>query len=83
LQGARRNIPLSASDMPLSDNPDDPACSLDVCSALAEGEAVANLEIAGAMAGTHEGIGPQIALDVGGDDLAGDAIAEYEPLVTP
>lgn len=44
-------------------------------------EGLSNLMFAGAEARLHEGIGSQIALDVGGDDLAGDAIAEHKPLV--
>lgn len=41
------------------------------------------LEIAGAGAWPDEGIGAQIALDVGRDDFTGDALTGHEPLVTP
>lgn len=53
-----------------------------VCAHSTE-EGTANLEVAGACAWPDEGIGAQIALDVGGDDFASDAFAGHEPLVTP
>ena len=46
-------------------------------------EGVANLEIAGAGAWPDEGIGAQIALDVGRDDLSRDLFAGNKPLICP
>ncbi|CAI6341112.1 unnamed protein product [Periconia digitata] len=46
-------------------------------------ERAADLVIASASAGPDESVWSQIALNVGSDDLASDALAGDEPLVRP
>lgn len=43
----------------------------------------AHLVLAGAVSGPDEGVRAQVALDVGGDDLSGDAVTRHEPLICP
>lgn len=78
----KQNVPMSAFDKLLSNSLDGPVAlvrSLFCGPERVKGDA--NLIFGSACSWPDEGVRAQIALDVGGDDLAGDAIAQDKPLV--
>jgi hypothetical protein len=68
--------------MPLSSSLAGPARRLAICACIVLwGERLSDLVLAGAYTGPDEGIRAKVALDVGGDDLSGDVLAEHKPLI--
>jgi hypothetical protein len=73
-------IPMSGCDMPLSNSQVGPVCLLVGCCADL-GRSAADLVLSGAYTRPHQRIWPEIALDVGRDNLSRDAIAWHKPLI--